>query len=165
MLVPRSLALALPLLFTAAPLASSSIRPEGDPLLFFQGRTETVGTVKVIFRKPYHTRSIGQGRMEPDGSLFLVQRVQDDGKPATERWWRVRETGPDRFTATMSEAVGPVRIDKVGQRYRFRFKLKGNMSGEQMLTPLPGGRTALTNLKVKSMGVTVATTDGMIRKI
>jgi hypothetical protein len=164
MLLLRTL-LAAPAQLLAAPLASASPLPQTDPLLFFQGHTESVGTVKVIFHKAYHTRSFGEGRIEPDGSLLLVQRVQDDGKPATQRWWRVRETAPDRFTATMSEAVGPVTIDKVGGRYRFRFRLKGNLSGEQTLTPLPGGRAALSNVRVKSMGVTVATTDGIVRKI
>ena len=58
-----------------------------------------------------------------------------------------------------------VTIDKVGERYRFRFTLKGNLSAEQMLTPLPGGKAALSNIKVKRMGLTVATTDGIVRKI
>lgn len=164
MLVLRILA-AAPALLLAAPIASASVQPESDPLRFFQGRTETVGTVKVILHKSYRTRSIGEGRIESDGSLLLVQKVEDEGKPATQRWWRVRETGPDRYTASMSEAVGPVAIDKVGERYRFRFRLKGNLSAEQMLTPLPGGRAALSNVTVKSMGMTVATTDGIIRRI
>jgi hypothetical protein len=163
MLVPR-IVLAAPALLLAAPLESASVQP-ANPLLFFQGRTETDSTVKVIFHKPYHTRSFGEGRIEPDGSLLLVQRVQDDGKPATQRWWRVRETAPDHYTGTMSEAIGPVVIDRVGERYRFRFKMKGNLSGEQVLTPLPDGRSALSNVRVKSMGVTVATTDGIVRKI
>ena len=152
-------------LLLAAPLASASVQPDVDPLRFFQGRTETQGTVKVIFHKPYNTRSIGEGRIEQDGSLLLVQHVKDEGKPATQRWWRVRETSPDRFIGSMSEAVGPVTIDKVGERYRFRFKLKDNFTGEQLLTPLPGGRSALSYLKVKKMGLTVATTDGIIRKV
>ena len=164
MLVPRYI-LAAPALLLAAPLSSASIQqPQVDPLRFFQGRTETVGTVKIMFHKSYRTHSIGQGRIEPDGSLVLLQRVQDEGKAATQRWWRVRQTAPDRFVATMSDAVGPVAIDKVGTSYRFQFRLKGNLKGEQMLTPLPGGRAALSNLKVRKMGMTVATTDGIVRK-
>ena len=107
MLVPRIL-VAVPALLLAVPLASASVQPQVDPLRFFQGRTETLGTVKVIFHRPYKTHSLGQGRIEPDGSLTLVQRVQDEGKPATQRWWHVREMSPDRYTATMSEAVGPL---------------------------------------------------------
>lgn len=165
MLVPR-IALALPALVFAAPLASASMQqPEVDPLRFFQGRTETTGTVKVIFHKAYNTHSIGEGQIERDSSLLLVQRVQDDGKPVTIRVWRVRQTAPDRYTASMTEAIGPVTIDKVGEHYRFRFALKGDLTAEQTLTPLPGGRSALSVLKVKKMGITVATTDGVVRKL
>jgi hypothetical protein len=165
-LASSALALAAPFApsFTA-PLAAASVQPQVDPLRFFQGRTETVGTVKVMFHKPYRTHSIGAGRIEPDGSLTLVQRVDDEGKAPHDRRWRVRQTAPDQFTATMSDAIGPVTIDRVGDRYRFRFRLQGNLSAEQMLTPLPGGRAALSNIKVKRMGFTVATTDGIVRKI
>ena len=160
------LAIAAPLLTIAAtPLASASTQAQVDPLRFFEGRTETQGTVKVMFHKPYRTRSVGSGRIEPDGTLTLVQRVEDEGKPPHERRWRVQRTGPDQFRAFMTEAVGPVMIDKVGDAYRFRFKLKGNLNAEQMLTPLPGGRSARNSVKVKRMGITVATTDGTIRKI
>jgi hypothetical protein len=159
------LAIAAPALIFAAPLASASVREQVDPLRFFEGRTETVGTVKVMFRKPYHTRSIGVGRIEPDGSLTLVQRVEDDGKAPHERRWRVRRTGANRFSASMSEAVGPVAIDKVGERYRFRFTMKGNLNAEQMMTPLPGGRAARNLVKIRRMGIIVATTEGTVRKI
>jgi len=77
----------------------------------------------------------------------------------------VRRTSADQYLASMSDAVGPVTIDKVGERYRFRFTLKGNLRAEQMLTPLPGGQSARNSLKVKRMGITVATTEGTIRKI
>ena len=164
MLIAR-LAIAAPTLLLATPLASASVQAQVDPLRFFEGRTETQGTVKVMFHKAYRSRSIGDGRIAPDGSLVLVQHVQDDGKPSHDRRWLVRRIAPDRYSASMTEAVGPVIIDKVGERYRFRFRMKGNLSAEQMLTPLPGGRSARNSLKVKRMGFTVATTEGTIRKI
>src|SRR5205814_5217302 len=96
MLISR-LARVSPALMLAAPLAAASLQqPQVDPLRFFQGRTETVGTVKVMFHKAYRTRSVGAGRIEPDGSLTLVQRVEEEGKPPHDRRWRVRQTGPDR---------------------------------------------------------------------
>ena len=158
------IALAAAVAVLAAPLASAQ-QQQIDPLRFFEGRTVTQGTVKVMFHKPYWTRSIGAGRIESDGSLTLVQRVEDEGKAPHERRWRVRRTSADQYLASMSDAVGPVTIDKVGDRYRFRFTLKGNLRAEQMLTPLPGGQSARNSLKVKRMGITVATTEGTIRKI
>src|SRR4051812_12296496 len=93
------LIVAAPVLLLAAPLASASVQQQVDPLRFFQGRTETVGTVKIMFHKVYRTHSFGAGRIEPDGSLTLVQSVEDEGKAPHDRRWHVRQTAPDRFTA------------------------------------------------------------------
>ena len=159
---PLHLAAAAPLLLAAAtPVA----RAPADPLRFFAGRTETEGTVKIIFKKPYRSRCLGQGRIEPDGSLTLVQRVEDEGKPPRERRWRVREAGEGHWVAAMSEASGPVAIDRIGERYRFRFRMKGNLSAEQWLTPLPGATAAKTVTRVRKYGMTVATTEGTVRKL
>lgn len=136
-----------------------------DPLRFFAGRTETLGTVKILFNKPFRSHSFGRGRIEPDGSLTLVQRVFDEGKPPHERRWRVRQVGPGRYTGTMTEAVGPVTIDQIGERYRFRFNMDGRLSVEQVLTPLPGGRTARNSARVRKFGMVVATTEGFVRKL
>jgi hypothetical protein len=157
------LAIAASILLAVPALAAS--RPDADPLRFFAGRTETRGTVKVVFHKPYRSRSLGVGRIEPDGSLTLVQRVEDDGKPPHERRWRVREAGAGHWTATMSEAAGPVTIDQVGERFRFRFAMTGHLNVEQWLTPLAGAASALTVTKVRKFGMTVATTEGIVRKL
>src|SRR5690348_1822981 len=118
-----------------APIAlvtsAASVSPPADPLRFFEGRTETNGTMKVIFKRTSHSSSVGYGRIEPDGTLALVQRVNDEGEAPHERRWLVRQTGPGRFVAAMSEAEGPVQIEKAGDRYRFRFTMKGSLSVEQ----------------------------------
>lgn len=158
--------------YRIAPLAAclaltpvpASAEPQIDPFEFFEGRTENHSIVKVLLKKPFRSHTTGQARMEPDGSLTMVQTVKDEGKPSRERRWRVRKTGPGRYSATMSDALGPVAIDKVGNRYRFKFKMKGKLAVEQWLTPLPGGASAKNSVKVRKMGVTVATTEGVIRK-
>lgn len=158
------LALAAPILFVAAPVASAE-QPV-DPLRFFEGRTEVEGTVKVMFHKAYKTHSVGNGVIGSDGVLTLVQLVRDEGKPAHERRWRVRPAGSGNFSAMMSEAIGPVTIQRVGaDSYRFRYKMKGKLNVEQVLTPINGGRAATNVGKVRRMGVVVATTDGIIRKV
>jgi len=156
------LAFATLILFAIA--APAAAQQQVDPLRFFSGLTETEGTVRIMFNKPFRSRSFGQGRIEPDGSLTLVQRVEDEGKPARQRRWRVREAGPGHWTATMSEAVGPVTIDLVGDRYRFRFKMKGNVAVEQWLAPLPGARAARTITKARKFGMTVMTSEGTVMK-
>jgi hypothetical protein len=162
MLAKRIVLLAPTLLLASA---AAPINAQVDPLRFFEGHTEMQGRVKVMLHKAYATRSVGEGRIEPDGSLTLVQRVFDDGKPPHDRRWRVREVGPGHYSGTMSEAVGPVTIDRVGKRYRFRFRMNGRLNVEQMMTPLPGGKAASNSTKVRKFGLVVATTEGIVRKV
>jgi hypothetical protein len=143
----------------------ASAQHADDPFRFFEGVTESVGTLKVMMRRPMHTRSIGRGQIEPDGALSLVQRVEDEGRPPYVRRWLIRQIAPRRFAGTMSEAAGPVAVDEIGARFRFRFRMNGSVSVEQWLTPLPGGRTATSDMTVRKFGIAVASAQGVVRKI
>ena len=151
---------AIPLIGASAPAADPI-----KPMQFFEGRTEGSGVVRIFMKKSYRTRSVGRGRIQPDGSLLLIQRVEDQGQPAHERRWKVRQTGPRSFAGTMSEAVGPVAIDQVGARYRFRFRMKGDLSVEQWLAPLPGGKSANNSMTIRKFGMRVGKGEGTIRKV
>ena len=153
------------ILAAAAPAPASERESRAEPFDFFEGRTEMVSVVKVIMRKPYRSRTLGQGQILSDGSLALVQRVLDEGKPAGERRWRIRQVGAKQFAGTMSEATGPVTVQEVSGKYRFRFKMKGNLEVDQWLTPLPGGTAAHSRATVKKFGMRVASSEGMIRKL
>jgi len=135
-----------------------------DPMRFFEGRTEGVSTVKIVMKKSYHSRTLGRGEIE-GGVLNLVQRVKDDDKSPFDRRWKMRQVAPGRFTGAMSEAIGPVTVDEVGGRYRFRFRMKGNLAIEQWLTPLPGGHEAVSKISVRKFGMIVGRSDGTIRKL
>ena len=145
-----------------APATAGSV---SSPMKFFEGRTEGTGTIRILLGKTYRTRSVGHGRFEPDGTMVFVQRVVDDGKPPHERRWKIRQTGPRHFTGTMSEAIGPVTIEEIAGRYRFRFRMKGNLSVEQWLVPLAGGTAARNTLTIRKFGVKVGTSEGMLRKL
>ena len=136
-----------------------------NPLLFFEGATESVGTLSILMQKPKETRSRGVGTIAPNGSLNLVQRVADAGRAPYIRRWAVYQVGPGRFSGTMSEATGPVTIEQVGDRFRFRFAMKGTLLVEEWLTPLAGARSATNELTVRRFGLKVASYRGMIRKI
>lgn len=136
-----------------------------DPLRFFEGRTEMVSTVKVIGRISYRSRTLGRGEIRPDGTLHLVQRVQDEGQRPHDRKWRIRQIAPGHFSGTMSEAKGPVTVEEIAGRYRFRFKMKGNLSIEQWLTPLPDGKSARSKITIRKLGMKVATSKGTIRRL
>lgn len=135
-----------------------------EPLSFFAGRTESAGSVKIIMRDPYLSHSVGQGRIEPDGSLSLIQQVFEEGKAPATRRWSIRKAGAGHYTGTMSDASGPVAVDQVGRQFRFRFRLRNNLSVEQWVSPLADGITARNLMTVRKFGFVVATGDGIIRK-
>ena len=149
----------------AIPASAPAAGPIADPLSFFEGRTETISTVKIVMKKPFKSHSVGRGKLLADHSLDLVQRVEEEGQPVHERRWKIRRVGPGRFAGTMSDAVGPVTIDETPKGYRFRFKLKDNMSVEQWLTPNAGGKSARSRVTVKRFGIAVFKSDGIVRKI
>jgi hypothetical protein len=152
------------LIGASASAGPGTIDPQSDPMRFFEGKTESLSTIKLIMRKPYRSRTLGDGEID-DGVLRLVQRVHEDGKAPFERQWRMRQVAPGRFAGTMSEAKGPVTVEQVGDHYRFRFKLKGNVSIEQWLMPLPGGKTARSKLTVRKLGMKVGYSEGVVRKL
>ena len=166
-LASRVLLAALPmaLLGASASAGIAESEPANDPMRFFEGRTESLSTIKVMMRKPFRSRTLGRGEIGPDGVLSLIQRVHEDGKTPYDRRWRMRQVGPDRYAGSMSEAVGPVMAEEVGGRYRFRFKMKGNLSIEQWLTPLPGGKVARSKVSIRKLGMTVGRSEGTIRKL
>ena len=142
----------------------ASAETSGNALRFFEGRTESVGLVKVIMKAPYRMRSIGRGKITPSGILELFQRVEEQGQPTHDRHWRIRQVGPGRFVGTMSEAKGPVTVDEIAGRFRFRFKMKDNLSVEQWLAPQPDWKSARNMVTVRKFGITVASSDGTITK-
>ena len=160
----RNILIAVAALSLAAPAAAAP-QPDASPLAFFEGRTVSEGTTKIMLRKPYRTRSDGVGRIDGDGTLLLVQQVEEGSEPRKERRWRIRQIAPNRFSGTMSEAVGPVEVEKVGARFRFRFRMKGGLAVEQWLTPLADGVSARSTLTVRKLGIAVARGEALIRRL
>jgi Protein of unknown function (DUF3833) len=158
-----ALVAAFGLMLTVWPVAGQSEKVH-SPLKFFEGRTVGQSIVKITMRKAFSSRTIGNGQIASDGTLHLVQQVEEDGRKRFQRIWRVKQVAPGRFTGTMSEAVGPVSVDEVGNRYRFRFRLKGGVSVEQWLTPLPDGMSAKSEMTVRKFGMIVGRSSGTIKR-
>ena len=152
----------------AAALLNTGIavaQPTADPFNFFEGVTDTVGTLKIVMHSPVRTHCISRGELRPDGSLSLLQRVEDEGSQPYSRSWLVRQVAPGHFVGTMSQASGPVTIDEVGDRYHFRFRMSGGLSVEEWLTPMAGGKSATSSITVHKFGFPVASSEGVVRKI
>ncbi len=163
--LPRLLVVLVPIVLIGASASASAGEAQlSDPMRFFEGRTESTSIVKLIMRKPFSSRSMGDGEIS-SGVLNLTQQVHDEGKKPYDRHWKMRQVGPGRFSGSMTEAVGPVLAEEVDGRYRFRFKIKGNVSVEQWLMPLPGGREARSKTTIRKFGMTVGKSEGTVRKL
>lgn len=152
----------LSLLFGALLLVQA---PVGSPELFFVGRTESEGTVDVIVTGRHTVRVRSHGRVARDGALHIEQVVEEQGKPARNRRWRLVRDGHNRFTGTISDARGTVIGDVAGNVFHLRYRtVEGNLSVEQWITVQPGGRRAHNRMVFKRFGIVVARYDETIRR-
>ena len=71
---------------------------------FFVGRTEGAGTAHVMLSGRHGVRDRSRGRME-QGVLVIDQVVEEEGKPARTRQWRLSRSGANGITGTLSDAV------------------------------------------------------------
>lgn len=160
-----SLLLLVPVMVLLPPASAQLVPARFDPLRFFEGRTEGEGTAKVIFKSPYGVRVHGRGRIARDGALVLDQTVEEDGKPSRIRSWHIREIAPGRYAGTLSDAIGPVRLEIVGGRFHIKFKMKGGLGVEQWLSAAPGGGSVHNSMMIRKFGLKVATLEESIRRI
>ena len=134
------------------------------PEQFFVGRTEGTGTVSVMLSGQHGVRDHSRGRMERDGTLVIEQRVEEEGKPARNRTWRLLRSG-NRVTGTISDARGPVTGELQGNVLHLRYSLAAGPSVEQWITFHPRGRSARNRMTFRRFGVEVATVDERIRRV
>ena len=64
----------------------------------------------------------------------------------------------------MSEASTPVSIQRFGERYRFRFKLKGDLSVEEWLVP-QDDKVVRVVVTIRKYGIAVVHSEGWIRRL
>ena len=135
-----------------------------NPVEFFKGRTHGDGTLKILLQHSKRISVDSVGRAESDGSLLLEQVIHEPGKPPRTRYWRLRQTAPNRFEGSLTEAASPVRVDVRGEGIRIRYKGKDHLDFEQWLTP-SGPRHVNNRMRVKRFGITVARFTEVIRKL
>lgn len=139
--------------------------PTPGPEHFFVGRTEGVGTVRIMLRRGHAVRDHNRGRLDAHGALLLEQVIEEDGEPVRRRSWRlVRATG-NRFTGTISDAVGPVTGEATGNVLHLRYRSAEGPTVEQWITIQPGGRTAHNRMTFRRYGMNVATVEGIVRRV
>lgn len=140
---------------TAAPL---------DFEQFFRGRTSGQGELKIVFRPAKRLTVESEGVIAKDGTFVLTQKIDEQGERPRTRQWRMKRASASRFEGTLTDAVGPVVVDMVGERARIRYTMKNKLRVEQWLAAA-GPRTLRNEMRIRRLGVTVARVEETIRKL
>jgi hypothetical protein len=149
----------------AATLAALLLLQAAGPEQFFVGRTEGEGRVSVILSGSHTVRAHSRGWMDRGGALLIDQIVEEEGKPARRRHWRLVRSGPNAITGTLSDASGPVTGDVAGNVLHLTYRSDEGPYVEQWITLHPNGRTAHNRMTFRRFGLGVATLEETIRRV
>jgi len=131
---------------------------------FFVGRTEGAGTVHVLVSGRHAVRDRATGRMQ-GSTLVLDQVVEEEGKPARRRVWRLTRGAGNAVTGTISDARGAVTGEVAGNTLHLRYRLAEGPSVEQWITLQPGGRAAHNRMTIRRFGFNVASVETTVRRV
>ena len=132
---------------------------------FFIGRTQGEGTVNMMMSRAHAVRDRSLGRLDRSGALILDQVVEEEGKPARRRLWRLQRSGATGVTGTISDARGPVSGQLRGNVLTLRYRAAEGPSVEQTITLDAGGRSATNRMVFRRFGLRVATVQSVIRRV
>ena len=132
--------------------------PELHPEQFFLGSTTSTGVLETRSGAPsqlFHVK--GDGRVLPDGDLQLDQTITFEHKPPTTRRWVLTKSGPHNYSASLTDASGPVEAEAYGNLFHLRYPMKQPSGGrmEQWLYLQPDGRTVVNEATVTWLGLVV----------
>jgi hypothetical protein len=120
----------------------------------------------MIMAGSHKVRDHSRGRLDKSGALILEQIVEEEGKPARRRSWRLVRGGGNRITGTISDAVGPVTGEMNGNVLHLRYRAReASAQVEQWITLHPNGRTASNRMVFRKFGFKAATLVSTIRKV
>jgi hypothetical protein len=157
-------ALAALVVAPGADAAPGPVATTFDPVAFFSGRTTGEGRLKKALSAAQATHVVSFGKVEADGVLVLDQTVRIDGDPDRNREWRLHKVSPGRYEGTLTDAKGPVVATLDRGVLHIAYSDKDGYAFRQELTLAPGGRQAHNAMKVRRLGLTVATLDETITR-
>jgi hypothetical protein len=157
-------AAALALLLSASS-ASAADKPKLDMIAFFTGKTHAENVMKVVLKKPVPLIVDSIGGKGDRGDFVLIETVHEGDKPARQRKWIMKQTGPNRFGGTLTDAVGPVDVQIEGDAATIRYTMKGGLKIEQQLRLQPDGKSLSNHVIAKKLGMKFARVEGIVRKL
>ena len=139
--------------------------PKLDLTAFFAGRSHADNVLKIVFQSPTKLIVDSVGGKGDRGDFVLIDTVHEGDKPVRTRKWVMQPAGPNHFTGSLSDAVGPVDIVVSGDDATIRYTMKGGLNVVQRMHLLPDGRTLSNHVDARKFGLKFAHVDGTIRKL
>ena len=141
-------------------LLSGSARAADVPVAFtphngFDGHSQGNGTLRLFLGKPRLFHVDSRGYDQEDGSFRLDQTVTFQGEKAQTRFWLMKTINKNNYTASLSDASGPVTGSTEGSRLSLRYRVKGPLVMHQTLKLLPDLKTIDNVGKITLLGITV----------
>lgn len=151
------------LLLAGAPAAADS-GPKLDMLGFFTGKTHADNVIKIAMQGSHKLTVDSVGGRNKQGEFILIDDIQEEGKPARKRTWAMHSAGPDHFTGSLSDAIGPVDVVLSGNVATIRYTMRdGGLKIEEQLALQPNG-TLSNHVVARKYGLKFATIEGTVRK-
>lgn len=143
-------------------LSTSELRPER----FFAGETRGTGLLATRFdRRPDSVVVASTGRMDADGTFRLEQTILQNGR-TRQRTWRMQRIGARRYTASLSDAAGPVTATLDGPVLQIRYRLtRWGAVMHQTLVLLPGDSVVDNRATVRFFGLPIARLAERIERV
>ena len=144
---------------TLRPSAFEGAAPQMRPEIFFAGTTTSSGILENRSGAPTRRLHVkGVGLALPDGSFRLDQSVTFDQDPPEMRTWVVRRLDSHRYSATLTDASGPVEGEAYGDLFHLRYPMKTPFGGhmEQWMYLQADGRTVVNEATISVFGFVVA---------
>jgi hypothetical protein len=148
---------------TVSPESFSANQPAFLPEQFFAGNTRGSGILQASNGAPAKQISVtSNGRMLPDGRFQLEQTISQStpGTPdvqTTRRTWLMTKVDAKRYTATLTDAAGPVTAEVHGNLFHVKYLFKKPfVTMEQWLYLQADGRTVLNEARISVPGRTIA---------
>jgi hypothetical protein len=136
-----------------------------DLTTFFNGRSHADNVLKIVFHGPTKLIVDSIGGKGDRGDFVLVDTVHEGDKPVRTRKWVMQPAGPNHFTGSLSDAVGPVDIVVNGDSATIRYTMKGGLSVVQQMQLQADGRTLSNHVDARKFGLRFASVDGTVRKL
>ena len=162
-------ALLLPGCGKPLPLASfAESTPKLTPGQFFLGETTSTGIEETDAGAPARRFTVsGQGATLANGALRLDQTISFEGSPPRMRTWIITHRSGPAYSATLTDADGPVSAEAEGDLFHLTYAIKGVPMGsmEQWLYLQPGGCTVMNEGVVRVAGFAIRRISERISRV